>query len=52
MHSQIRRFITLIDALYEARTIVIVHAATSVDKLLDVSADTKKNSTFDEVSLF
>ena len=46
---QIRRFITLIDALYEAKVIVVVQAAAPAHRILDVEQETKKNSLFDEV---
>jgi hypothetical protein len=49
-HSlQLRRFITLIDALYEGRVLVCLHAESEVPRLLNVSEEEKWSTPFDEV---
>ena len=50
--SQLRRFITLIDALYEGRVRVHVLAEKSPLELLNVSADEKSQCVHDEVFAF
>jgi predicted ATPase len=45
----VRRLITLVDALYEARVIVVIQAERPANELLAISADTKRTSQHDEV---
>jgi predicted ATPase len=49
MVVQLRRFITLIDALYEGRVRVHVYAEGSAMELLNISADEKNSCVHDEV---
>ena len=48
--DQVRRFITLIDALYDRHTKFLCTAAKDPISLFQVSEEDKKNTTFDEVS--
>jgi cell division protein ZapE len=47
--NELRRFIVLIDSLYEANVVVSILAPASPIDLLQVSADDKKNAVYDEV---
>jgi len=48
--NHVRRFITLVDALYDADTKLVVHAAAEPDKLLTTGGDSAAN--FDEIFAF
>lgn len=50
--NEIRRFITLIDALYEGKVLVLIMADTAVHEIFTVNAETRQNSVFDEVFAF
>jgi predicted ATPase len=45
-----RRFITLVDALYESKSLLLVLADADPLKLLEIDEEQKKHSTHDEVS--
>ena len=50
--NELRRFIVLIDSLYEANVIVSILAPSSPSDLLQISADDRKNAVYDEVFAF
>jgi len=47
--NELRRFIVLIDSLYEANVVVSMLAPASPVDLLQISVDEKKNAVYDEV---
>lgn len=47
--EQLRRFITLVDALYESKTLVLFLADAQPTEMLALDEESKRTSTFDEV---